>query len=132
MKFYCLYFVLDDHTECSYGNANRDFEKTKIIWGQVKQVLKKLTGNKKFVSTRSWKPYIRLLYHTFEDMLEDVEPCTKLRAIKLYEEFADGCILETRKIKFENGFTSIEELIKVLSTFLLFWCFISQNPKYSS
>lgn len=112
-----LFFILDDHTECMWGDVNRDPNKANLIWGQVKEVFDKLLYPNNFVSMAKWKPYIIALYIAMENMFQGYDRHQRQRLAQTYRNYADSNQRETLLIEQNNPVDSIEELLKVLNHF---------------
>lgn len=103
-------FIFDDHTECSYGDINRNETLNNAVWNQIIEVLDNVKS-KQF--NNDWKPYVKLFYRTVERVFQNVKmPMeSKDRFIKFYKEYCEGTIDETRYCNHE--FNDFDQLFNI-------------------
>ena len=108
VKIIVSYFVMDDHTECEWGDGGINVEKAKAIWSQYNEALDRLSDPN--VSMGKWKPYIASFYANMEDALRAYDPDQRQRVVRIFREYADANVKETR--------AKVEESVKILDRML--------------
>ena len=112
VKYFIMFFVFDDHTECKYGQIARNQDQSKRIWKQFEQMLVKLEGKQK-VSMSKWEPYVLAMYAVLEDMYVTYNDLQKKRFIEVWSDYMQGNIEETNLISSGRTIANLEQLNKV-------------------
>ena len=113
VKFYLLFFVLDDHTECDWGDVARNAHKAKEVWTQAILALDKILYKDKSITMRGWKPYNVLWYLVLKDICRDLNEVSKRRLLQTLRDYCNGNITESEQIQNNFQFKHIQEIIEV-------------------
>ncbi len=109
-----LFFVIDDHSECGWGDFGRENSNAKQLWEQINEALDKLLYNDRHISMAKWKPYVVAYYFIWEDMCQDYNQLQRARFVKAFRDYAQGNLMEIDITKDLNRFESIEQLLDVI------------------
>lgn len=111
VKIYMLFFILDDHTECKWGDVARDVARSDLVWGQVILGSKKLMGEDLLM--KNWKPYTVYLNMVLEDVCRSLTQVQRKRLAKLWIDYAEASRAETVKLAQKHKFKTVPEIIEV-------------------
>ena len=113
-----IFFVLDDHTECNWGDGSRQCEGTDVLWSQVYEVRIKILSDhgdvdSSDISWFKWKPYVVQLYIALSEMCRDYSIDQTRRLLKTYCDYGKANQRETKMIEAKHKFASTDELLEV-------------------
>ena len=115
VRYFVLLFILDDHTECEWGDMASDVQKAHDIWGQAMEISVKILNKEKFTSICDWKPYVVYFYSVFENICNDLNDVSKRRLFKIFNDYCLANIQQTiNKIENKPTLESLEDMIKVI------------------
>ena len=112
VKIIQLFFVLDDHTECGWGDARRNIAMTRQIWNDAILALDKVADPSLEISMTAWKPYVVYWYIVNKDICKGFQKDSKERFLGYMKDYCKANILESEKLE-DNSFKDMEEMIKV-------------------
>jgi len=113
VKLFNFIFILDDHTEYDWGDVGRNADKAYLIWKQFDNMFDKFLGEK-YANNKmiDWKPYIVGYYCTFDAIFETFNEDQKFRCIKLWKDYIEGNIEES---KFYNNCAEIKDIQTIIN-----------------
>ena len=121
VKVFLLFFVMDDHTECDWGDVARNSEKAKEIWSQAILALDKILYKDKSITMRGWKPYNVLWYLVLKDICHELNDVSKRRLLQTLRDYCYGNIEESEQLEKHYQFKDIQEIIKVRLVIVKWW-----------
>ena len=115
-----LVFILDDHTECEWGDVARKRADSSEIWGQFYEMLDKVLEEDYLdITILEWKPYILAFFIALKDVCKSYSPDQMKRLIKTYRDYGSGNQKETELIGNGLRVSTYEQLFEVFIVFLL-------------
>ncbi|CAG2170522.1 unnamed protein product [Oppiella nova] len=112
IKMMVSFFILDDHTECGYGDVGRDVDQCRLMWTQFMTMFDnfKTPGS---VPMSEWRPYLLGMYPVFKGISDTYTEQQRERYVHVFKEYAEGNIEETVALRDGVVFTSIEQLLEI-------------------
>ena len=120
-----LFFVLDDHTECEWGDVARKGADSSEIWGQFHAMLDKVVEKDNLdVTMLKWKPYILAFFIALSELCKSYSLDQIKRLIKTFRDYGSCNQKETELIGKSLLLSTYDQLFEV---FIVIWLKIDSN-----
>ncbi|CAG2115948.1 unnamed protein product [Medioppia subpectinata] len=114
LKFVIHLYIVDDHTECRYGDMYRRQSDVGTIYGQLYAACDKVLAiGGQHVPAHHWKPYVLGAYAIYDTVCAAYNDIQKRRFIKYIRGYYEGSVAECQHIDRKRQFDNLDEFYEV-------------------
>ncbi len=110
---YLLFFVFDDHSECSWGDIARNSMLSTNIWGQMEAGLKAILASNTSISMEGWKCYAKKMFATQQEICRHYNDVQIKRFVDVWLKYVEKNKEENEKTETNYQFKDINEILEV-------------------